>query len=369
MRLRLKSLHKTALDGSSFIRDLDLEIKKKEFVSLIGPYGSGKSTVLRLIAGLDELQSGEIYIDDVRVDGLEPRERHVAMIFENSTLMPDMTVQENIAFRMKQQKIPKEERLVLVREMAELLEIEGLLKKKPRALSLLETQKVILARAMAGRPRVLLLDDPYAHLPEKVKLEMHFVISLLFQKMDTTIVCSTNDPMTAMALGTMIVVMDEGRVVQADAPMEIYDHPGTLFAAELIGQPPINVWEAKLKMHGKELALCFGKTKLALPAGTQARLAEAGYADREVIAAIRPENIDDSESAAEAMKGSRMKARVLVRQMLGAVAYLDLKSDDVRMVAAVNPRTAAAPGQKIKVVLDPQKLLLFDAESKELLTK
>ena len=369
MRIQLSHLHKTALDGSSFIRDMNLEIQKKEFVVLVGPYGSGKSWVLRMIAGLEGLQSGEIYIDDRRVDHLEPRERNVSMIFENSTLMPDMTVQENMAFRLKQMKVPKEERLTLVRETAELLDLTEVLKKKPRALTPVQTQKVILARAVVSRPRVLLLDDPYIHLPEKVKLEMHFAISLLFQKMDTTIVFSTNDPMTAMALGTKIVVMDEGRVVQNDEPMEIYDHPGTLFAAELFGQPPINVWNAKLRRKGERLTLHFGKTDLPLPVGTEAYLREAGYVDCEVIAAIRPENIQDSEIAVDTMKDYRVKAVVLVRQMLGAVAYLDLKMEDQRMIAAVKPRTAALPGQKIKVVLDPRKILLFDMDSKKLLTK
>ncbi|MBR1758361.1 MAG: ABC transporter ATP-binding protein [Lachnospiraceae bacterium] len=369
MRIQLEHLHKTAVDGSSFIRDLNLEIEEKEFVALVGPRGCGKSTVLRVIAGLEQIQSGAISIDDRRVESLEPKDRHVSMIFSNSTLMPDMTVQENMAFRLKQRKIPKEECLFMVREAAELLGITHLLKKKPRALSPLETQKVILGRAVAGKPRVLLLDDPYAALDEKLKLEMHFVVSLLFQQMDTTIVYSTNDPMTAMALGTKIVVMDAGHVVQKDEPMAIYEQPGTLFAAELFGQPPINVWDAKVIREDGQICLSVGKYALPLPTKTAKLLEAKGYLEKEVIAAIRPENIEDEEIVLETMQMWQVSAQVLVRQMLGAVAYLELRIGEMTMVASVNPRTAASPGQKIKVVLDLRKILLFDKQSRTIVTK
>ena len=198
---------------------------------------------------------------------------------------------------------------------------------------------------------------------------MHFVVSLLFQQMDTTIVYSTNDPMTAMALGTKIVVMDAGHVVQKDEPMAIYEQPGTLFAAELFGQPPINVWDAKVIREDGQICLSVGKYALPLPTKTAKLLEAKGYLEKEVIAAIRPENIEDEEIVLETMQMWQVSAQVLVRQMLGAVAYLELRIGEMTMVASVNPRTAASPGQKIKVVLDLRKILLFDKQSRTIVTK
>ncbi|WP_343208626.1 ABC transporter ATP-binding protein [Anaerolentibacter hominis] len=367
MRLQLQHVHRTTMDGSSFIQDFNLSVNEKEFLVLAGPRGCGKSTILRMIAGLEDMDAGEIYIDDVLVNELEPKDRSVAMVFSNSVLYPDMTVLDNMAFSLKQKKMSKAEITELVEEAAELLGIRNILKKKPRALNPEQAQKVILGRAIAKKPKILLLDDPFVSLDDKLKLQMWFEVSVLYQKMDTTIVYVTNDPTAAMALGTKVVIMKHGRMMQMDAPMDLYETPSSVFAAEFFGNPPINLFEAHIMEEDGYLMFEFAGYRMPILHNKAMVLRDRGYIDKDVIVGIRPEDIKEEQIFVQTAGESVIKALIRVKQMLGATTYLDIQVGGIELIASVNPRTTARAGDMVKLAFDARKLHFFDKKTQDII--
>ena len=272
------------------ISDLNLQIKDKEFVVLVGPSGCGKSTTLRMIAGLEEISDGEMYIGDRKVNDVAPKDRDIAMVFQNYALYPHMTVYKNMAFALKLRKTPKDEIDRKVHEAAKVLDIEHLLNRKPKQLSGGQRQRVALGRAMVRDPAVFLLDEPLSNLDAKLRTQMRTEIIKLHQKLDTTFVYVTHDQTEAMTMGDRIVVMKGGEIQQADTPQTLYDHPCNLFVAGFIGSPQMNFMDAELGRDADGYKLTFADQSLHF-AGSDA-LSE--YVGKTVVFGIRPENLHTS---------------------------------------------------------------------------
>ena len=244
--LSLKNIYKTYPNGFQAVKDFNIDIEDKEFIIFVGPSGCGKSTVLRMIAGLEDISSGELIIGDRVCNDVEPKDRDIAMVFQNYALYPHMTVAENIAFGLKIRKTPKEEIDRLVKEVAELLGLEKLLDRKPKALSGGQRQRVAMGRAIVRNPKVFLMDEPLSNLDAKLRVQMRVVISQLYQKLGTTFIYVTHDQTEAMTLGTRIVVMKDGVIQQIDTPQNLYNHPANLFVATFIGSPQMNLIDTKV---------------------------------------------------------------------------------------------------------------------------
>ena len=283
------------------ISDLNLQIKDKEFVVLVGPSGCGKSTTLRMIAGLEEISDGEMYIGDRKVNDVAPKDRDIAMVFQNYALYPHMTVYKNMAFALKLRKTPKDEIDRKVHEAAKVLDIEHLLNRKPKQLSGGQRQRVALGRAMVRDPAVFLLDEPLSNLDAKLRTQMRTEIIKLHQKLDTTFVYVTHDQTEAMTMGDRIVVMKGGEIQQADTPQTLYDHPCNLFVAGFIGSPQMNFMDAELGRDADGYKLTFADQSLHF-AGSDA-LSE--YVGKTVVFGIRPENLHTSGESLRRMRRIR----------------------------------------------------------------
>ena len=253
--LSLKNINKVYPNGFVAVKDFNLEIEDKEFIIFVGPSGCGKSTTLRMIAGLEDISSGELRIGDKLVNDVEPKDRDIAMVFQNYALYPHMTVYDNMAFGLKLRKVPKEEIDKMVREAAKILDLEALLDRKPKALSGGQRQRVAMGRAIVRNPKVFLMDEPLSNLDAKLRGQMRIEISKLHQRLGTTIIYVTHDQTEAMTLGTRIVVMNAGVVQQVDTPQVLYDTPCNLFVAGFIGSPQMNFVDAVCKINGNKVAL------------------------------------------------------------------------------------------------------------------
>ena len=256
--LSLKNINKVYPNGFVAVKDFNLEIEDKEFIIFVGPSGCGKSTTLRMIAGLEDISSGELRIGDKLVNDVEPKDRDIAMVFQNYALYPHMTVYDNMAFGLKLRKVPKEEIDKMVREAAKILDLEALLDRKPKALSGGQRQRVAMGRAIVRNPKVFLMDEPLSNLDAKLRGQMRIEISKLHQRLGTTIIYVTHDQTEAMTLGTRIVVMNAGVVQQVDTPQVLYDTPCNLFVAGFIGSPQMNFVDAVCKINGNKVALQAG---------------------------------------------------------------------------------------------------------------
>lgn len=361
--LSLKNIYKVYAGGVTAVSDFNLDIEDKEFIILVGPSGCGKSTTLRMIAGLEEISQGELYIDDKLVNDMAPKERDIAMVFQNYALYPHMTVFDNMAFGLKLRKVPKADIKRRVQEAAEILDIEHLLDRKPGALSGGQRQRVALGRAIVREPKVFLLDEPLSNLDAKLRAQMRTEISKLHHKLQTTFIYVTHDQTEAMTMGTRIVVMKDGFVQQVDTPQNLYDYPVNLFVGGFIGSPQMNKVTATVdKAEDGGAYLTFGNQKIKLPAG-KVTPELANYYGKEVTMGVRPENIHDEEQYVSSYPDNVVEADVTVTELMGSETYLYLEIDGNNLVARVNPRTTAKVGDKIKVVMDPTKIHLFDKET------
>ncbi|MCX7950484.1 MAG: sn-glycerol-3-phosphate ABC transporter ATP-binding protein UgpC [Clostridiales bacterium] len=359
----LKNIYKIYSGNVNAVKDVNLDIEDKEFIVLVGPSGCGKSTTLRMIAGLEEISSGELYIGDKLCNDVPPKDRDIAMVFQNYALYPPTTVYENMAFGLKLRNVPKDEIDKKVREAARILDIEHLLERKPKALSGGQRQRVALGRAIVREPKVFLMDEPLSNLDAKLRVQMRTEILKLHKRLNTTFIYVTHDQTEAMTMGTRIVVMKDGIVQQVDSPRRIYDHPSNMFVAGFIGSPQMNFIESKIVEEGGNLFVVFGNTKLPIPQDKAKTIKEKGYVGKEVIFGIRPEHMDDSTDFINANKDSIIEAKVEVMEHMGSETYLYLVCEGKNIVARVEPTTKAKIDENVKIAVDMNKMHVFDKET------
>ncbi|MDO4453181.1 MAG: sn-glycerol-3-phosphate ABC transporter ATP-binding protein UgpC [Eubacteriales bacterium] len=366
--LSLQHINKTYPNGFEAVKDFNLEIDDKEFIIFVGPSGCGKSTTLRMIAGLEEISSGTLKIGDKVVNDVEPKDRDIAMVFQNYALYPHMTVYDNMAFGLKLRKVPKDQIDKQVREAAKILDLEKLLDRKPKALSGGQRQRVAMGRAIVRNPKVFLMDEPLSNLDAKLRVQMRIEISKLHQRLGATIIYVTHDQTEAMTLGTRIVVMKDGVVQQVDTPLKLYNEPCNLFVAGFIGSPQMNFMDAKTVVKGNDVELQVGPYSIKLPPAKAKKLIEGGYAGKTVVLGIRPEDVHDSQMYIEASPNSVIESTIKVYELLGAEVYLYFDVEGFPMTARVDPRTTARTGDRVKFAMDIEKIHVFDKETEKCIT-
>jgi len=360
----LKNVYKRYEGGVMAVSDFSIDIEDKEFIILVGPSGCGKSTTLRMIAGLEEITEGEIYIGDKLVNDVQPKDRDIAMVFQNYALYPHMTVFDNMAFGLKLRKVPKDEIKRRVAEAARILEIEHLLDRKPKALSGGQRQRVALGRAIVRDPKVFLMDEPLSNLDAKLRVQMRVEITKLHQRLQTTIIYVTHDQTEAMTMGTRIVVMKDGFIQQIDDPTNLYLHPVNTFVAGFIGMPPMNFINAELQVNGDDVFLTFSEIRIALPKKYSTPEVKA-YDGKEVIMGVRPEAITDDVRFVEQHPETRFPAHVDVVEMLGAETYLYVTvANENNLIARVDPTISRSKvGDIAALAIDGNRIHLFDKET------
>ena len=366
--LSLQHINKTYPNGFEAVKDFNLEIADKEFIIFVGPSGCGKSTTLRMIAGLEEISSGELKIDGRVVNDVEPKDRDIAMVFQNYALYPHMTVFDNMAFGLKLRKVPKDEIKRKVEEAAKILDLEKLLDRKPKALSGGQRQRVAMGRAIVRNPKVFLMDEPLSNLDAKLRVQMRSEIASLHNRLKATIIYVTHDQTEAMTLGTRIVVLKDGVIMQVDSPQKLYNEPNNLFVAGFIGSPQMNFIDTKCKVEGDKVSLTFDNTTIVLPPAKAKKLADAGCNGKTVVMGIRPEDIGDSEIEIEAHQDCAFEADVTGYELLGSEVLLYFKVAGTSMTAKVDSRTTARMGDHIKLAIDPEKIHVFDKETELTIT-
>ncbi|MCR5515750.1 MAG: sn-glycerol-3-phosphate ABC transporter ATP-binding protein UgpC [Lachnospira sp.] len=367
--LSLKNVCKVYSNGFVAVKDFNLEIADKEFIIFVGPSGCGKSTTLRMIAGLEEISSGELWIDDKLVNDVEPKDRDIAMVFQNYALYPHMTVYDNMAFALKLRKTPKAEIDEAVRKAAKILDLEHLLDRKPKALSGGQRQRVAMGRAIVRSPKVFLMDEPLSNLDAKLRVQMRVEISKLHQSLETTIIYVTHDQTEAMTLGTRIVVLKDGVIQQVDTPQNLYNLPENLFVAGFIGSPQMNLIDAEVVANGSEASLKLAEdVVIKLPADKAKKLIDGGYAGKTVVAGIRPEDIKDDEEFIEAHADGKFQTVVKVYELLGAEVNLHYDINGQTCTAKVNPRTSARVKDTITLAMAVERIHVFDKETEQIIT-
>ena len=320
--------------GVVAVQEFNLEIADKEFIVLVGPSGCGKSTTLRMIAGLEEISEGELYIGDRMVNDVPPKDRDIAMVFQNYALYPHMTVYDNIAFALKLRHTPKDEIDRKVKEAAEILDITQYLNRKPKALSGGQRQRVAIGRAIVREPQVLLMDEPLSNLDAKLRNQMRAEIIKLRERINTTFIYVTHDQTEAMTLGDRIVIMKDGFVQQVGTPQEVFNHPYNLFVAGFIGTPQMNFFDAKLVKANGKYAVELGGMTVELSAEKQEKLAANNVEAQEIVLGVRPEHIE---------LGSGIEGTVDVSEMMGSSVHLHVSAlgQDVVMVVSTMNMTGA----------------------------
>lgn len=365
--LSLKNIKKVYSGNVTAVHDFSLEIGDKEFIIFVGPSGCGKSTTLRMIAGLEEITGGELYIGDRLVNDVEPKDRDIAMVFQNYALYPHMTVYDNMAFGLKLRKTPKAEIERRVTEAAKILGIEVLLDRRPKALSGGQRQRVAMGRAIVREPKVFLMDEPLSNLDAKLRVQMRIEISKLHQRLQTTIIYVTHDQIEAMTLGTRIVVMKDGLIMQVDTPSNLYDRPQNLFVAGFIGSPQMNFLDAKVIKSNDDVILLFGSNSVTLHGDQAKSIVEGGYVDKEIVFGIRPEDIHEDKAYLEAHPDAVVDFTVNVIEMLGAELNLIGSVDAFDVTAKTDPRYPVKPNETVKLAFDQNRLHLFDKETEKVI--
>ena len=362
--ITLKNIKKVFPGDVIAVDKFDLEIPDKEFVVLVGPSGCGKSTTLRMIAGLEEITEGDLHIGERLVNDVPPKDRDIAMVFQNYALYPHMTVYKNMAFGLTLRKTPKDEIDERVREAARILDIEHLLDRRPKALSGGQRQRVALGRAMVRNPAVFLLDEPLSNLDAKLRASMRTELIRLHKRLGTTFVYVTHDQTEAMTMGDRIVVMKDGLIQQVDTPQELFDRPCNVFVAGFIGSPQMNFLNGILKKDGEKYCFESEGDKHYIPA-SKASDVLSGYVDKEVILGIRPEDIHDDEQSLINPENSVIDTTVEVRELMGSEIYLYLKYKDKQLMARVPTFTSSKTDSALKAALDMKKAHLFDVETEK----
>jgi len=357
--LKFNGLDKVYDNGVQAVFDFTLDVKDKEFIVFVGPSGCGKSTTLRMVAGLEEITSGELFIDDVMVNDVAPKDRNIAMVFQSYALYPHMTVYDNMAFGLKLRKMPKDEIDGRVQNAADILGLAPYLDRKPKALSGGQRQRVALGRAIVRDAKVFLMDEPLSNLDAKLRVAMRAEIIKLHERIETTTIYVTHDQIEAMTMASRIVVMKDGYIQQVGAPKDIYDNPNNIFVGGFIGTPPMNFIPGKIEKG----SFVGDGINVKLPDAKAKYVKENGFDGKEIVLGIRPENIHDDNVVKETYKDSMVKLYVDVAELLGAETNIHAKIGEVELVAKVNARTDIHIGDVIEVAFDMNKVHFFDPES------
>jgi multiple sugar transport system ATP-binding protein len=388
----LEDVWKVYPGGTEAVRSLDLAIADGEFVVLVGPSGCGKTTALRMVAGLEEISKGRVRIGDKVVNDVPPKERDIAMVFQNYALYPHMTVFDNMAFGLKLQKLDKDEIGKRVREAGAILGLDELLERKPAALSGGQRQRVAMGRAIVRHPQAFLMDEPLSNLDAKLRVQMRSEIARIQHDLGVTTIYVTHDQTEAMTMGDRVAVIRKGVLQQVDSPQSLYEHPVNLFVAGFIGSPAMNLFDATLTGEGDALAVEFGGFRLPVPPEVLSeRPALRGFAGRTIVLGIRPEDMEDASLVSDAPAERRITSTVDLREALGSdvvvhvtIAAPPALTDDMKelhsdvglealehleqqaagghttVLARLNPRSLAAQGERIELVVDTHRLHFFD---------
>lgn len=349
--------------GVTAVKDMTLEIKDKEFIVFVGPSGCGKTTSLRMVAGLEEISDGNIYIGDHLVNNVAPKDRDIAMVFQNYALYPHMDVYNNMAFGLKLRKFPKSEIDRRVKEAAKILGIENLLDRKPKALSGGQRQRVALGRAIVREPKVFLMDEPLSNLDAKLRVQTRAEISRLHNRLQTTIIYVTHDQIEAMTMGDRMVVMKDGVIQQVGTPLDVYDHPINVFVGGFIGTPPMNFLEAVIKEENGKLVVDCKEFKVKIPDGKFKYVRQ--YLNKAVIFGIRPEAINNRDSVPGAKDDEVVTGTVDVSELIGSEVNLYMSIGEHSFIARVDPHTKVNDGDQHQVVFDANKIHLFDKDTEK----
>jgi len=365
-RVELSHVDKIYPGNVQAVTDVDFTVEDKEFIVLVGPSGCGKSTTLRMVAGLEEITNGEIRIGDRVVNDVAPKNRDIAMVFQNYALYPHMTVYKNMAFGLMLRKFPKSEIEERVRDAARILSIEHLLDRKPKALSGGERQRVAVGRAIVRDPAVFLFDEPLSNLDAKLRVQMRAEINKLHQRLETTMMYVTHDQTEAMTMGDRIVVMLDGRIQQIGTPMEIYGEPVNKFVAGFIGSPPMNFFDGEIRTQNGDMRFVAADGAIDLSVHESHRTALESYAGKKVAFGIRPEDMTDNE-AQQPVDGMSFTSTVEVVEPMGSETYLYLDVNGIQATARVNPDVARKAEENASHILDAtmEKAHYFDPSSEE----
>lgn len=357
--------------GVKVVHGINLEIKDQEFMVLVGPSGCGKSTTLRMIAGLEEISGGTISIDGKVVNNVLPKDRDIAMVFQNYALYPHMSVYDNMAFGLKLRKFPKEEIDRRVREASAMLGLDQYLARKPKALSGGQRQRVAVGRAIVRKPKVFLFDEPLSNLDAKMRVSTRTEISKLHSRLGATMIYVTHDQVEAMTMGDRICVMKDGRIMQVASPLELYNKPENVFVAGFIGSPPMNFFKGRLQKGAGNL-LEFLETnpqsapvRVTLDAALSAK--GAAHLGKDIIFGIRPEDVQDTLTVPDANPAHTIEVKVEVSEPMGAETYLYLTTGASNFIARVRPTDRFDAGQAVKVTLKMEAAHLFDATTEQVL--
>jgi len=359
-RVELVNVTKVYDNRVTAVKNANLVVEDREFVVLVGPSGCGKSTLLRMIAGLEEITSGDIYIDGRRVNDVPPKDRDIAMVFQNYALYPHMTVFENMAFGLKIRKYPREEIRQRVLEAAEILGIREFLDRKPKALSGGQRQRVAVGRAIVRKPKVFLFDEPLSNLDAKLRVQMRIEINRLHKRLQTTMIYVTHDQVEAMTMGDKIVVLRDGVIQQVDTPLNLYNNPANLFVAGFIGSPAMNFITGEI-VDGKTLRFQGKRFQFSVP--EHLRNALEPYVGRPVILGVRPEHLYDIQLAGDRPVTEAQDIRVDVIEPIGNEVFLYFGDGEKSYCMRMTPDKLYRPGEALQVVLDTRKLYFFDPET------
>lgn len=362
--LRFKNLYKIYENGFEAVKDFNLEIEDKEFIVFVGPSGCGKSTTLRMVAGLEEISEGELYIGDQVVNDKAPKDRDIAMVFQNYALYPHMTVYDNMAFGLKLRKLPKAEIEAKVKNAAKILDIEYLLDRKPKALSGGQRQRVAMGRAIVRNPQVFLMDEPLSNLDAKLRVQMRIEISKLYKELNTTFIYVTHDQTEAMTLGTRIVVMKDGVVQQVDTPNEIYNNPVNMFVAGFIGSPQMNFLYGNIVEEAGKVCIEINGEKVELNEEKAKKLKANNYLNKEVILGIRPEKIAYEDRVKE-NSNIKFESEIDLLENLGSETYIHTKLGEKTVVIKTKSGANKGIGDKFSFTINGNDFHVFDKETQD----
>ena len=360
-QVSLRNVSKVYPGGVQAVKDVNLGIENKEFLVLVGPSGCGKSTTLRMIAGLEEITDGQIYIGDKMVNGIPPKDRDIAMVFQNYALYPHMTVYENMSFGLRLRRFPKNEIDQRVKDAAEILGITKHLNKRPKVLSGGERQRVAVGRAIVRKPLVFLFDEPLSNLDAKLRLQMRIEIKKLHTRLQTTMIYVTHDQVEAMTMGTRIAVMRDGVINQIADPITLYNQPINKFVAGFIGSPPMNFMNGTIVKKGDKLFFNGGNFMVKVVDETQDKLTP--YCDKEIIFGIRPEDVYDKLFVQYASPETTISSTCEVVEPMGAEVYLHLNKGKHNYIARVDGHNKPALNQEMDMVFDMKKARFFDPKT------